>query len=110
MIVSDKGHLGVVWTFSPLFLCNRSHLPLWMKFLRRGFVTVGFVFGGLVFRQMRGVRREPLPGYTVFQVPQAQNNQCTNAACLGWCVPNSSSKIVIDIQGLRELMFLRGLY
>lgn len=37
-------------------------------------MTTEFLFGRSVFRQVRGVQREPLPVYAVFLIPSAQNN------------------------------------
>ena len=44
-------------------------------------------FGGCVFRQMRGIQRQPLPVFAVFQVPTAQTNQYIKVAYFGVSCP-----------------------
>lgn len=37
-----------------------------------------------LFKQKRGVQRQPFPVFVIFQVPTTENNQHTNMVYLGW--------------------------
>ena len=78
MTVCDKVRLGVVSTRS-LLSRDRSQSSLVDEPRGLGVDDNGVPFRGSVFRQMRGVQREPPPVSTVFQVPSAPNNQYSKA-------------------------------
>lgn len=61
MIICDKVCLSVEWTSVSTSVMSQSS---WLvKLLERVFVTI---FGGSVFRQLRGVQRKPLSAFIVF--------------------------------------------
>lgn len=74
MIVCDQDCLGVCWTSGP-FSGDKSQSSLVDEAPGEEIYDNWVSFGQFVFRQVREVQRKPHPGFSLFQVLVAQNNQ-----------------------------------
>ena len=70
--------LGVV-SMSGLLSCDKSQSSLVSETPREG-IYENLVPLGSVFRHIKGVERNPLPTFAIFQGTSTQNNQYTKAA------------------------------
>lgn len=66
----------LAWEWCPLLVFSPvvSNVPV-DENSEKGICDNGALFGGSVFRQVRGIQRKPLLAFAVFEMPSAQNNQ-----------------------------------
>lgn len=89
MVVCDKFYLSVVVSSPGI----KGIFPGWWNSWGRYLWQLSF-FRGFIFRQIGGVQRNPLPAFTVFQVPTVPSNHYIKVVNLGCQVLNSCSHIV----------------